>query len=497
VRTLPEVDTDKVRRALQTAVPLVIKLYSIPHETELYLERILEAFLAELGQEKLKDRLAYCMREIALNAQKANTKRIYFNEKGLNINDRDDYESGMQHFKDETLENINYFLQKQKEHGFYVKIVFQKQGNAFVLSVRNNVEITKTEQIRVFDRIARARAFNSVEDAPATLIDNSEGAGLGIIIIVLMLKKIGLTDDCFDLDFREGETVASLSIPFSDVHLEKLDMLIGEFGKEIDALPQFPENIVHLQKLISDPNTDISDIARQISIDPSLTADLLKLVNSAQFMLPKKVDNIVEAVKLVGLRTLKNLLYSYGTQKIFFRKFSEIKWLWDHSYRTAFYAYTLAKNFKKKKDILDDAYVGGILHDLGQIIFTSIHPHLIDKIQNFCKAKNIPTGMFERLSSGLNHADVGARMAEKWNFPGQLVAAIRFHHEPMLAPPEYSDIVNTVYLANCLANLEEKKINYEQIEPAVVRDFGIEDEEHLTSILGRLQKAFEQSTDVV
>ncbi|MBN1522836.1 MAG: HDOD domain-containing protein [Spirochaetales bacterium] len=493
---LPEVDIEKVRRSLHTSVPLVIKLYSIPHETELYLERILEAFLVELGQEKLKDRLAYCMREIALNAQKANTKRVYFNEKKLDITHKDDYETGMQNFKEETLENINYYLQQQKEHGFYVKIVFQKKGNDFSICVKNNVEITKTEQIRVFDRIARARAFNSVEDAPATLIDNSEGAGLGIIIIVLMLKKIGLSEDCFDLDCRDGETHAILTIPFSEVHLEKLDMLIAEFGKEIDALPQFPENIVHLQKLISDPETDITDIARQISVDPSLTADLLKLVNSAQFMLPKKVDNIVEAVKLVGLRTLKNLLYSYGTQKIFFRKFSDIKWLWDHSYRTAFYAYTLAKNFKRKKDILDDAYVGGILHDLGQIIFTSIHPSRLAKINNFCKAKNIPTGMFERLSSGLNHADVGARIAEKWNFPKQLIAAIRFHHEPDLAPPEFRDIVNTVYLANAIANLEEKKINFEQIEPPILKEFGFEDENHIMEILGRMQKAFEQATSI-
>ncbi|HEQ71959.1 MAG TPA: HDOD domain-containing protein, partial [Spirochaetia bacterium] len=382
-----EVDVDKIKRAIQSSLPLTIKLFSIPHDIELYLERMLESFLVELGQEKLKDRLAYCMREIALNAQKANTKRVYFQEKDLDINDKQDYETGMKNFKEETLENINHFLQKQKEHGYYIKIILQKRGNNFDIIVKNNVEITKTEQIRIFDRIARARAFNSVEDAPSTLIDNSEGAGLGIIIIILMLKKIGLSEDCLDIDFVEGETVASLSIPFSEVHLEKLEMLIQELGNEIDALPQFPENIVHLQKLISDPEVDLADIARQISVDPSLTADLLKLVNSAQFMLPKKVDNIVEAVKLVGLRTLKNLLYSYGTQKIFFKRFSDIKWLWDHSYRTAFYAYMLAKNFKRKKDLLDDAYVGGILHDLGQIIFTSLHPQLLTKIQNFCKAK--------------------------------------------------------------------------------------------------------------
>lgn len=335
---LIEVDGEKIKQAIHSSLPVTIKLYAIPHDIELYLERILEAFLIELGQEKLKDRLAYCMREIALNAQKANTKRVYFKEKGLDINNPEDYTLGMQHFKEETAENIKYYLQKQKEHGYYIKIVLQKKGNNFYIIVKNNVEITKTEQIRVFDRIARARAFNSVEDAPSSLIDNSEGAGLGIIIIVLMLKKIGLSEDCFDIDFINGETVATLSIPFSEVQLEKLEALIKELLDQVEALPQFPENIVHLQRLISNPDADLTDIARQISVDPSLTADLLRLVNSAQFMLPKKVDNIVEAVKLVGLRTLKNLLYTYGTQKIFVKRFSEIKWLWDHSYRTAYYS---------------------------------------------------------------------------------------------------------------------------------------------------------------
>ena len=137
---------------------------------------------------------------------------------------------------------------------------------------------------------------------------------------------------------------------------------------------------VYLQKLITDPDSEITDIARQISMDPSLTADLLKVVNSAQFMLPKRVDNIVEAVKLVGLRGIRNLLYSYGTQKLLQGQQS---WR-DHSYLTAFYAYNLAKSLRKK-DILDDAYVGGILHDMGKIVFSDVHPQLLEKINNFCK----------------------------------------------------------------------------------------------------------------
>jgi putative nucleotidyltransferase with HDIG domain len=304
-----------------------------------------------------------------------------------------------------------------------------------------------------------------------------------------MMKKIGLTEDAFDIDVEDGETVASMTVPFSDVHVENLSELSRAIVAEIDELPAFPDNIVFLQKLISDPGSEISDIARQISMDPSLTADLLKVVNSAQFMLPKRVDNIVEAVKLVGMRGLKTLLYSYGTQKILDRG---QKWLWDHSYKTAFYAYNIAKSFKKKRDILDDAYVGGILHDMGKIIFSDVHPELLQKITNFCSSRNIPKDFIEDLSAGLNHAEIGGLIAEKWNFPQSLVESIKYHHEPSQCDPENADIVYTVYLANAICSLERSEIVYEQLDPRVLADFGITTEQQIISIKNKLAEAFER-----
>ncbi len=487
-----KLDIAQIKRATNNSIPLTIKTYTLSHDTEVYLEEILGVFLTELGYAEIKDQLAYCLRELAVNAKKANTKRAYFLEKDLNIKDPDEYSEGMKTFKEETLENIQYYLQKQKEQGLYIKIIFHTQGKTFNIMVRNNVEITRKEQIRVYDRIARSRAFTTMEEAFATVLDNTEGAGLGIVILILMLKKMGLEEDSFSIDMEEGETIATLSIPFSDIHLEKTDLLTQAIIREIESLPQFPDNIVNLQKLIADPDSEIADIARQISTDPSLTADLLKLVNSAQFMLPKKVDNIVEAVKLVGMKGVRNLLYTHGTQKILNEKYQDMRSLWDHSYRTAFYAYHLARSFKKKKDILDDIYVGGILHDLGKIIIATLHPELLDRIINFCAEKEIPTRMLEDLSVGFNHAEIGAMIAEKWNFPEQLVAAIRHHHEPNEADEKFVDVVYTVYLANALTAIEREQITFEQIDKKVLHDFGIQTGDHMNKIQERLDKAFLQ-----
>ena len=487
-----EIDVEQIKRAAHDAVPLTFKTYTLPHETEIYLDKVLESFLAELGQEKLKEPLSYCLRELAVNAKKANTKRVYFQEKKLDLNKEQDYELGMKTFKQETFDNLQHYLQKQKEAGLYIKVVFQTREKILNIMVRNNSEITKKEQIRVFDRLARSRAFSSLEEAFATVLDSSEGAGLGIVILVLMMKKIGLSEDCFSIDSENGETVATIAVPFSEVHLEQLETLTKILVREVETLPQFPENIVNLQKLLSDPNHEVSEIAREISVDPSMTADLLKLVNSAQFMLPKRVDNIVEAVKLVGTKGVRNLLYSYGTQKVLGEKYSEMRTMWTHAYRAAFYAYILARSFRKKKELLDDVYVGGILHDLGQIVIASLHPDLLDRIARVCREKGIPAKLLEDFSVGLNHAEVGALIAKKWNFPDQLVSAIRYHHEPQRAPAAHRDIVNSVYLANAICDIEREKIDFDQIQGSVLKEFGIETEAQLVNIQGKLSKAFEE-----
>jgi putative nucleotidyltransferase with HDIG domain len=488
---MPEqIDAEQIKRAVSNSLPLTFKTYTLPHETEEYLEEVLTAVLAELGFSQIKDQLAYCLRELAVNAKKANTKRAYFAEKQLDLRNPADYIEGMKRFKEDTLENIQHYLQKQKDLGLYLKIVFHTRERMFTIAVRNNVEMTRTEQIRIFDRIARSRAFTSMEEAFSTVLDTTEGAGLGIVILILMLKKIGLDEDSFRIEVEDGETVAALNIPFSEVQVQKMDLLTQQIIKEVESLPQFPENIIFLQKLIGDPDSELTDIARQISTDPTLTADLLKLVNSAQFMLPKKVDNIVEAVKLVGMKGLRNLLYTHGTQKILGNKYVEMRSMWQHAYRTAFYAFNLAKGFRKRKDILDDVYVGGILHDLGQIIIASLHPELMEQIKKFCKEKEIPAKLVESFSLGLNHAEVGALIAKKWNFPEQLVAAIRHHHAPMDSNEEHRDVVFTVYLANSIADLERERIVYDQIDSRVLLDFGISDESQFNRIMQRLQTAF-------
>ena len=484
------VDESKIKKAIQSEIPLTITTFTLPHEIEMYIEQILVTFLKMVDQEKLKDYIVYCVQELTGNAKKANTKRVYFMERGLDLSSPEDYRLGMATFKETTLNNIAHYLQIQKEKGLYIKLILRIKNNIINIEVRNNVVPTKTELIRIHDKLARSRQYANLEDAMAHVLDDSEGAGLGLVILVLMLKKMGLDEDCFDIIGTNKETVAKIIIPLDQTRIEHISILSSAIVDNVNSLPQFPENIMLVQKLISDPNSEMTDIARQISMDPAMTADLLKIVNSAQYMLAKKVDSISDAVKMVGIRGIKNLLYSYGTQKILGDDTEEKKVLWEHSYKTAFYAYNLIKNFRRDHNLLDDVYVGGILHDMGKIIFSTVHPELLVKIQNFCTEKNLPSSAFEDLAAGMNHAEIGALIAEKWNFPEGLVASIRYHHDPSSAPREYQDLIDAVYLANMFCELEAGTVTFDQFEPAILDNFKINNKKQVDALIDRFSQGF-------
>ena len=112
----------QVKKAVQENQPLIVRTHTFSHPMELYVEQLLTLFLEELRQEYIKDYVIYFIKELMVNAKKANTKRVYFIEQGLDINDMDDYREGMKHFKQRTFDDITYYLTLQKEKGLFVEL---------------------------------------------------------------------------------------------------------------------------------------------------------------------------------------------------------------------------------------------------------------------------------------------------------------------------------------------------------------------------------------
>jgi hypothetical protein len=218
------IDSDKVNQAIKMEIPLVMTTYTLPKKVEQYIEQVIGTFLDYAEQSRFKDIIIYCIQELAVNAKKANTKRVYFIEQGLDLNDIGDYKRGMSSFKDETLNNINYYLELQRQHGLYIRLVLQLKDNIVTLEVRNNVTISEVEYERIRKQLLTARKYDDMKDAilqvmdepeegTVQMVDDSEGAGLVLVMLVIMLKKLGLGANAFDILKDGNETIARIVIP--------------------------------------------------------------------------------------------------------------------------------------------------------------------------------------------------------------------------------------------------------------------------------------------
>lgn len=484
-------DIKKVDEAIRLGVPISVTTYNYSKDVQTKLSELISYFLSKIDQANLKDYALYCLGELAVNAKKANTKRIFFKEQGLDIFDSAQYKEGMKSFKEVTLENIDHYLEKQKNEGLYIKVTIQIVGNSFEIDVRNNSVMTNEEKDRVNQKIAVASNMEDISEA-VTSIDETEGAGLGLIIMMLMLKQINAGSDSYSIAVVKSETISKIRLPFSADYRNNVEKISSRIILQINQIPQFPEKIMELQKLINNPDATIPEIAKKISDDVGITTDLLKMVNSVAFGLKVKCSSIPEAVKLVGVRGIQNLLYSIGTMNVFAntKSTNEQQMLWQHSYKVAYFSYNLARVLRMD-DVLDDAYVCGLLHDIGKLIFSGLYPDVLSTVYRIQKEKNISQKIIDAVISGINHAEIGALLAEKWHFPPQIISSIRHHHSIDLTEKDYLKITMTVALANYMVHYAEGVLTFEQIPVKVLQAFNIEKEEVLNRLVQNFCKGFE------
>jgi len=453
----------KIVHAARHGIPLVIKSHCLPPRTEQDLEEILGVFLEELGQTALHDRLSYCLRELTGNAKKANTKRVYFRHRGLDLNNPADYEAGMKTFKTDTLDDIGTFLTLQEEQDLSIKVGFLIRDQVLFLTVRNNTPILDAELDRARARAERSWGFESMDDAFTDLLDDAEGAGLGIGILVMMLRKMGLDRRSYRLERLGNETLATLILPMEAVRQTRLNQVADKVVAVLDSLPPFPENLQTLLRLLEDPQVAFGRLAEELGRDPAMTADLIKYINSARNRGYSRIESLQEAIRIVGLRGLQELLYPYGAHRVLDKYLGRQRELWDNAIRVSLLATELCRERNLAWGSLGQAQIAGLLYNLGQIIQTFVNPELSAKIQRFCRDKGFSIQTFDELTQAVNPADLGARVAEKWKFPADLVQILRCQTRPSEAPEELRAVTAAVHLAASLRWVELGLMTYDQI----------------------------------
>jgi putative nucleotidyltransferase with HDIG domain len=228
-------------------------------------------------------------------------------------------------------------------------------------------------------------------------------------------------------------------------HLVSNDQLIALVG-QVSTLPSAPKAFQEILTCLQDPNGSMADVARIIGRDVAMTANVMKMVNSAFFGARQPIITTDRAVAYLGLDTLGALVLAHSVFKsgrpTSLAGFS-LEQLWSHSLQTALAARAIALCEKLSSGEAEKAFLAGVLHDVGKIVFAT---------------RTIPTigAAMSSAEYGMlmqaHHAEVGAYLLGLWGFPNPIVEAVAFHHIPSLAAAEGLGLAGLIHVANHLVH---------------------------------------------
>lgn len=454
---------------LKNNQPVSYHFVSYSHNVNELTHSLVHDVLAEKDILFLFSVISAFLSEIINNAVKANLKRAFFEKNMVDITDPDDYKKLMDKFRIDAVEKLDEFIPYLKEIGLRVKILMKKTDKWFGISVVNNTGMTAEELERVKFRMQKAKEISGIEEIFSEISDSTEGAGLGLIMNIMLLKTSGIGIENFSLDSNGKITEATLKIPYSVNKPQEIKKIHNEVIKNIQSIPVFPEAINRVIQLCEKPKSTVEEVSSVIERDVALTADILKLANSGGFITASRVNSISKAVTIVGFKTLKQMAMASASQKIMNENFKIYSGFWDEAYQCAVYSKLLADELKMNKES-DTLFLGGLLRDLGKIILHVITPKILKEI-NDQASSNFTTSTLEEVTLGISHNQVGADIAEKWNFSEDLMDMIRYHHFPMGASEKYKKHVSIIHIADLFIDIEKRKKTYKNTDIEAAMQF--------------------------
>jgi putative nucleotidyltransferase with HDIG domain len=219
----------------------------------------------------------------------------------------------------------------------------------------------------------------------------------------------------------------------------------------IKTFPGMPGTAVKLLALIDDPAMRVSQIERILRHDPGLTANVLRLANSAYFGIPSKVGSIRQAVILLGLKRLIQMVIAACVSAIMDKPVPGYDLspgeLWRHSIAVSVAAEGLVKELQV--EAAEEIFTAALLHDVGKLILGEFVKDDFKQIQT-AVSQGISFEMAETIVLGINHAEVGARILTNWTLPMEIVNAIQYHHAPQ-GTAHNSMMLDIVHVANFMS----------------------------------------------
>ncbi|KAA3618933.1 MAG: HDOD domain-containing protein [Calditrichaeota bacterium] len=202
---------------------------------------------------------------------------------------------------------------------------------------------------------------------------------------------------------------------------------------KLEGIPSVPQIYVELNAEIKSPTASLRKVSQIIAKDMGMSVKILQLVNSAFFGLPRHISNIEQAVSLLGMEIISALVLSTKVFSLFKAKKIEhfsIEWLTNHNFIVGNFAKIIAQEEGCSKKICEQAFLAGLLHDIGKLILCTIHGELYGDAVAHAEDEAIEITKSEYKFFNSSHAGIGAYLLGLWGLPDPVIEAIAFHHNP-------------------------------------------------------------------
>lgn len=264
-----------------------------------------------------------------------------------------------------------------------------------------------------------------------------------------------------------------------------------KLGMAVERMPAFPKSVQKILEMTRNINCLPKDLVGVIEKDPVMTMKVLKVINSAYYNLPNKITSVNQSVVYLGLNTVKNLALAFAAVGILPRMNAagfDIQRYLLHSLTTAAIARQLCSQYARGEADAGDCYIAGLLHDFGKVVLAQyLAPEFRDALERTYR-DGVPLHQAEREVIGVDHGYIGAKLAERWQFPPHLVEVIRQHHSEDHPLDAMMDCLRVANQISRMRELGDAGNPWRGDEPcAAPARFG-EDLEQVALSLGDLQK---------
>jgi len=225
--------------------------------------------------------------------------------------------------------------------------------------------------------------------------------------------------------------------------------------KGVSGLVSLPDVCVRISEMVDSQCCSASDIGKVISRDAALTLRLLRIVNSAFFQFPSKIETVSRAITIVGNRELRDLVLAASVAGIFEKISSDLIDL-DVFWRHGIYCGIISRIVATRCRVLHNErlFVAGLIHDVGRLILAYKMPTECRQVLDLMALEGATLRDAEQRVLGFDHAQVGATLMKVWCLPESHQAAALYHHTPQQADA-YKLEASILYLANIIADIAE------------------------------------------